>query len=73
MIIVLLCAVAAGCEKSPTEKMKDQAGNAEEQVKDSAHNVWSGTVKALDKAKAVGKTVMDSAEEERRKIDKESE
>jgi hypothetical protein len=73
MIIALLCTVAAGCEKGPSEKMKDQAEGAKEQVKESAHNVWSGTVKALDKAKAVGKTVMDSADEERRKIDRESE
>jgi len=35
--------------------------------------VFGGSVKALDKAKGVGQTLMDAAQEQRRQIDKGSE
>lgn len=73
LILPLLCVFVAGCEKAPAEKLKDQAEDAKDHVQEAGQNVFSGTVKAIDKAKDVGKTLMDSAEAERRKIDKESE
>lgn len=73
VMLALVCVFIAGCEKTPAEKIKAHAEDAKEQVKESADNVWSGTVQTIDKAKGVGKTLMDSAEEQRRRIDKESE
>jgi len=52
--------------------MKDKAEAAKDKVKESTHNVFSGTVKAIDKAKGVGSTLMDEAAEQRRIIEEDS-
>ena len=73
VILVLLSAFLAGCSKNDGDDIKGKVDGAKDKIKKSAENVWSGQVKTLDKAKSVGKTLMDTAEEERRKIEKQSE
>jgi Tfp pilus assembly protein PilP len=73
VVMALLCAFVVGCGKSTGDDMKDKVENVKDKVKDTAENVWSGQVKAIDKAKSVGKSLMDAAEDQRHKIDKESE
>jgi len=73
LLLGLLCTLIAGCEQAPAEKPNDQADQMKEQAKDSGRNVFSGTVRTIDKAKDVNKTLMDAAEAERHKIDEESE
>ena len=72
-MLALLCAFVVGCGKSTSDDMKGKVEDVKDKVKDTAENVWSGQVKALDKARSVGKTVMDAAEEQRQKIEKDSE
>ena len=73
VMLALLCALVAGCGKSPGDDMKGKVEDVKAKAKETADHVWSGTVKTIDRAKGVGQTLMDSAEEQRRKIDKESE
>ena len=72
-ILVLLIVFLVGCGKNDGDDIKGKVEGAKEKIKHSAENVWSGQVETLDKAKSVGKTLMDSAEEERRKIEKQGE
>ena len=72
-LAALLCAFVVGCGKSASDDMQGKVGHVKDKVKDTAENVWSGQVKAIDKAKGVGKTLLDAAEEQRKKIDKETE
>lgn len=73
VIVALLCVFVTGCGKNTSNDMKGKVENVKDKVKDTAENVWSGQVKAIDKAKGVGKSLMDAAEDQRHKIDKESE
>ncbi len=73
VMLALLCALVAGCGKSPSNDMKGKVDDVKDQAKETADHVWSGTVQTIDRAKGVGQTLMDAAEEQRRKIDKESE
>jgi hypothetical protein len=52
--------------------MKGQLGDIKDKAKTSADHVWKAQVQALDKAKSVGQTLMDAAEEQRQTIEKES-
>ena len=72
-ILVLLCGLVVGCGKSASDDMQGKVEHVKDKVKDTAENVWSGQVKAIDKAKSVGKTLLDAADEQRKKIDKETE
>ena len=72
-IVALMSALIVGCGKGTGEDMKGKVGDVKDKVKDTAENVWSGQTKAIDKARSVGKTVMDAAEAQRRKIEKDSE
>ena len=71
MIAAVLLALLGGCTKSGGDDMKAEAGDIQDKVKVSADHVWSGQVKALDKAKSVGQTLMDAAEKQRRAIDED--
>jgi len=73
VMLALLCALVAGCGKIPGDDMKGKVGDVKDKAKETADHVWSGTVKTIDRAKGVSQTLMDSAEEQRRRIDKESE
>ena len=72
LVIAMLCVLVTGCEKSPSDEMKSKVEDAKDKAKETTHNVFSGMVNTIDKAKGVSKTVMDSAAEQRRKIDEES-
>jgi len=73
MITAILLAFVAGCAKSGSDDLKEQAEDISNNVKGTADNVWSAQVEALDKAKRVGQRVMDAAEEQRRAIAEGSE
>ena len=72
VIATLLFAVLGGCAKSGSDDMKEQVGDIKDKVKTSADHVWKAQVQALDKAKSVGQTLMDSAEEQRQAVEKDS-
>lgn len=73
LTLLLLTVMITGCDRKPAAQLRGKAEDAADQAKEAGHNVFSGTVNAIDKAKGVGETLMDSAEAERRKIDKEGE
>ena len=73
LVIALMCAFVAGCGKSPSDEMKSNVEHVKSTAKKAEDTVFGGSVKALDKAKGVGQSLMDSAAEQRRQIDKESE
>jgi len=73
VMAALSCVFVISCGKSPSDDMKGKVENVQDKVKDTAENVWSGQVKAIDKAKGVGKALMDAADDQRHKIEKESE
>jgi PBP1b-binding outer membrane lipoprotein LpoB len=73
VMVTLLCIFIADCGKNTSDDMKAKVENVKDKAKDTAENVWSGQVKAIDKAKGIGKSLMDAAEDQRHKIDKESE
>ena len=72
VIAALLLAVLVGCAKSGSDDMKEQVGDIKDKVKTGADHVWKTQVQALDKAKSVGQTMMDAAEEQRLAIEKDS-
>jgi hypothetical protein len=72
VIAALLFAVLGGCAKSGSDDMKEQVGDIKDKVKTGADHVWKTQVQALDKAKSVGQTMMDAAEEQRLAIEKDS-
>lgn len=69
VIAPLLIAVLGGCAKSGSDDMKEQLGDIKDKAKTSADHVWQGQVQALDKAKSVGQTLMDAAEQQRQAIE----
>jgi len=73
LLLGLLGAVIAACDRSPAQKVNDEAGQVKEQAKDAGHNVFNGTERTIDRAKDVSKTLTDATEVERHKIDEESE
>lgn len=73
IIAAMVCAFLVGCAKSGSDDMKEQMQDMGKEVKGGADHVWKAQVQALDKAKSVGQTLMDAAEEQRRVIDKDSE
>ena len=72
VIATLLFAVLGGCAKSGSDDMKEQLGDIKDKAKIGADHVWKAQVQALDKAKSVGQTLMDAAEEQRQAIEKDS-
>ena len=72
VIAALLFAVLGGCAKSSSDDMKEQVGDIKDKVKTGADHVWKTQVQALDKAKSVGQTMMDAAEEQRQAMEKAS-
>ena len=68
----LLFAVLGGCAKSGSDDMKEQLGDIKDKAKTGVDHVWKAQVQALDKAKSVGQTLMDAAEEQRQAIEKDS-
>jgi len=72
MIAALLLAVLGGCAKSGSNDLKEQVGDIKDKVKTGTDHVWKAQVQALDKAKSVGQTLMDAAEEQREAIEKDS-
>ena len=65
LIMVMLLAFLGGCGKNGGDDMKEKA-------KESTHNVWSGQIQTLDKAKGVEKTIMDTAQQQRQAIERDS-
>ena len=65
LITVMLLAFLVGCGKNGGDDMNEKA-------KESTHNVWSGQIQTLDKAKGVEKTVMDAAQQQRQAIENDS-
>jgi hypothetical protein len=72
VIAALLFAVLGGCAKSGSDEMKEQVGDIKDKATTGADHVWKAQVQALDKAKSVGQTLMDAADEQRRAIEKDS-
>ena len=72
VLAATLLIVLGGCAKSGSDDMKDQVDDIKDKVKVGADNVWSGQVKAIDKAKDVEKTLMGAAQEQMKAINKQS-
>ena len=68
MITAILCGFIAGCAKSSSDDLQEQAEEISNNVEGKADHVWNAQVEALDKAKRVGQRVMDAADEQRRAI-----
>ena len=73
LVVAIVFTFLVGCAKSGSDDMKEQMQDMGKEVKGGADHVWKAQVQALDKAKSVGQTLMDAAEEQRRAIDKDSE
>ena len=72
VLAAMLVALLAGCAKSGSDDLKEQAGATQDKAKVSADHVWKAQVTALDKAKGVEQTLMNAAQEQRQAIDKQS-
>ena len=72
VVAALAFAILGGCTKSGNDDMKQQLGDIKDKAKTGADHVWKAQVQALDKAKSVGQTLMDAAEEQRQAIEKDS-
>jgi outer membrane lipoprotein-sorting protein len=72
MIAAMLLVLLGGCAKNGSGDAKQKMEGIKDDVKTSADHVWSAQVKALDKAKSVGRTLMDAADEQRKAIERKS-
>lgn len=72
LMLALLLALVAGCAKSDDNDVKGKLEDVKDKAKEPVAHVWSGQVKALDKAKGVEQTLMQSAQQQSREIDKQS-
>ena len=73
VMVAMLLAFLAGCAKSDSDDLKEQAESIRDNVHVTADHVWKAQVKALDKAKSVSQDLMDAATEQRQAIEKDGE
>jgi len=73
VMMAMLFALLAGCARSDSDDVKEQAENIQENVHVTADHVWKAQVKALDKAKSVSQDLMDAAAEQRQAMERDGE
>jgi hypothetical protein len=73
VMVAMLFALLAGCARSDSDDVKEQAEDIRDNVHVTADHVWKAQVKALDKAKSVGQDLMDAAAEQRQAMERDSE
>lgn len=68
----MLCAVATGCGKVDDGGAKGVTSDEKAKSGAPAANVWSGQIQAIDRAKGVEQTLMQSVQRQNSEIDAQS-